>query len=130
MSNRKSVIYIDKLIPAGESITFRHVVEDNGTIEKLNLKFYIGQEKDLQVVPRIVRVSREIEYLVTFNDDGNQYLSGDDDKMDLDIVVPCGINDVIEIKATNVDTTYDYHITCTITIDYFAGQNRVISGVV
>lgn len=130
MSNKKEVIYFDKVIPAGQTLEFTSKVKDDGTIEKLTVKFYIGQEKGLRVIPTVIHNNNQPEALITYPTGTEQYLSGDDDYFDFPIVVPVALNDVIKLKAINTDSTYDYHLTAAITIDYYAGQNRVIAGVV
>lgn len=130
MSSKKEVIYIDKKILANTAVIFEEIIKEDCTIEGLKIKFYIGQEKALQVYPKVFHGRADVEDLVTFNVDGEQYLSGDDDSFDFPIVIPCKVNDVIQIKAVNTDLVFDYHLTMALHMDYYGGQNRVIMGVV
>lgn len=130
MSNKKEVIFFNKKIPKNTSVDFQEIIKDDGTIEKINVRFYVGQEKGLHIIPSVLHFRSSSEQLITYPENTDSFLSGDDDSFDFPVIVPVAINDVLKIRAINTDLVFDYTMTVAVTVDYYAGQNRVITGVI
>lgn len=127
--NKKEVITFRKKILALESLTFSERVKDNGTIEKVSLRFYSGQEMQLRILPFIKHTGNKVEYLTT-SPIGDGFLYGDDDSFILDVVVPVFYDDEIIVKVENLSTTFNYDMVVDFTIDYYRGTDRIVGGVI
>ena len=117
------------MIPAGATVTLTERVKGPGTVEGLRTRFYLGQEQALQVRPYVKHKGSKIEHLVTYNDGGQEYLSGEDDTDIIPCVINCDYDDEIVVKVTNTSSTYSYTLNLLVTIDYYGGGDRVIGGV-
>lgn len=126
-SNRKEVISFRKRITAGQTVGFSERVKAAGTVEGVKVKFYVGQEKSLQVYPYIEHKGRKYESLITYPEGTDNYLSGDDEDNTYDVVVPVDNDDYVKVNVTNT-SAYDYDLSCDISIDYYGGKNRIVGG--
>jgi hypothetical protein len=66
MADKKEVISFRSTIPAGETLDFTERVKADGTIEKLTVRFYQGQQKALEVVPRVIHKGEKIEDMLSY----------------------------------------------------------------
>lgn len=131
--NKKEVIVFRKNVPPNSKGRIMERVKDNGTIEKLMLRFYMGQELKLGVWPYIKHNGNKIESMVTIAGDetrDNLYLTGDDDQLVFDVVIPVYYDDEIIVEYENTSSEYEYNLVCDITIDYYLGTDRIVGGVI
>jgi hypothetical protein len=129
MEDKKESISFRKQIPASASDIVTERIKAPGTIERVKVKFYQGQQLALQVRPTVEHKGKQIEDLITYAQGTNKNLSGDNDYFEFDVVVSVDYDDEIKIFVTNTDATNNYDLTVDIEIDYFGGKNRVIGGV-
>lgn len=129
-TNTKEVIQFKRRIAAGETVILSERVKAPGTIEGLRVRFYPGQELALRVKPYVQHKGQKIEQFITYVEGGDDYLSGDDDREEYGVVMSVDYDDEIKIKVVNTSTTYAYTLNVAVTIDYYAGQDRVIGGVI
>jgi len=115
-----------KILTVGQETTMKEFIKDDGTIEGLRVRFNQGQQGSLLVRPYIEVKGGSIIDLVTYQQDSDQYLSGDDDKFEFDISLPVGRNDQICVYAKNNSATYGRTVVVDIIVDYYGGQNRVV----
>lgn len=126
----KEVISFRKVIPPNTVNEFmQERVKAPGTVEGVYVRFYPGQQKSLQIIPMVEHKGRMPESLITYASSGETYLSGDDDRLDIPVVVSVDTNDYIKVQYSNVDPTYSYTLVVDVVVDYYAGQDRVIGGV-
>lgn len=128
LNNKKEVISFRKTVAGGTSMVLKERIKDPGTVEGLRVRFYPGQEKALQVFPFVEHKGQRIESLITYAEETDRFLSGDDDYMEYAVVVPVDYDDYIKIDVKNA-SPYDYDVAVDVFVDYFGGQNRVIGGV-
>ena len=127
--NKKEIVAFRKTIPAGEREKIEERIKGDGTVENLNIKFYIGQELYLKVMPYIRHIGNKIQYMVTVAGEDNNWLTGDDDDFNFNICIPVSNDDILVVEYDNT-SSYDYNLVVNIAIDYYGGKNRVIDGVV
>lgn len=126
----KEVISFRKVIPPNTFNQFmQEKIKGPGTIEGVYVRFYPGQQMALHVEPVIEHKGALIEPLVTYAASGDSFLSGDDDKLDFPVVVSVEHYDLIKIKYSNTDPTFAYNLCVDVVVDYYAGRNRVVGGV-
>jgi uncharacterized membrane protein len=127
-NSKKETVAFIKIIPAGTSAKLLERVKGEGTVEKLTVRFYPGQQKSLQVRAIIIHKGNKIEDLITYPEGGDSYLSGDDDSLVFNIVIPVENDDEIAISVKNIDASNDYTLMAFLEIDYYGGKNRVVGG--
>lgn len=130
--NKKEVMVFRKLVPPNSKGKITERIKDNGTIEKLMIKFYIGQELHLRVWPYIRHNGNKIESLVTIAGDDvrdDMFLTGDDDTFIFDVVAPVYYDDELVVEFENI-SDYEYNLVVDITVDYYLGTDRIVGGVI
>jgi hypothetical protein len=128
--DKKEVVSFRKSIPANTTMAFTERVKGPGTIEGLNVKFYQGQQMSLHMNPSVVHKGEKRESLLTFAGSTDAFLSGDNDTFNYPCTISVDNDDYINISVTNTDATYAYNLSVDVIIDYYAGNNRVIGGVI
>lgn len=128
MENKKEVISFRKKILAGEKGILSERIKADGTVETIRVRFYIGQELYLKVMPYIRHRGNKVEYPITVVG-GDYWLTGDDDNFVFDVVIPVNNDDEFVVEFENT-SSYDYNLAVDVTIDYYAGQNRIVGGVI
>lgn len=129
--NKKEVITFRKPIQPNEKIEFIERIKADGVIESIKIRFYMGQELQLKVLPYIKHRGNKIEYMTTNPiNNGDYSLAGDDDYFMFDVAVPVRYDDELLVKVENLSNEYIYNLSCDITIDYLGGTDRIIGGVV
>lgn len=130
MNNRdkKEYMVFRKTIPANTTIpiVFKERIKGDGTVESLDVRFYIGQQKMLQVNPYIEHKNEMIESLVQFQDDCDQFLAGDDDRFSFNPIIPVENNEQVCVSVINNDPVNDYTLMVTVGVDYYGGTRRVV----
>lgn len=125
-TNRIEPISFVAVIPPLQTRKFAERVKADGTVEKLKVRFFAGQEKSLQVRPYILHKGRKIEDLVTYPEGTNEYLCGDDDYLEFDLSIPVENDDEIVIAVSNMDIDDPYTLNVSVMIDYYGGKMRVV----
>ncbi|WP_353853165.1 hypothetical protein [Dehalobacter restrictus] len=116
-------------LAAGEEVTLTERIKSDGTIESMRARFYAGQENCLQIRPCVLQKGRKsLIDLLTYPEGTVNYISGEDDTFEYPVVLSVQNDDEIKLYCKNVGD-YEYTIVIDIVIDYFAGENRVIGGV-
>jgi hypothetical protein len=126
--NTKEVISFRKLIPFGTTDVLTERIKGPGTIEGFRVRFYPGQQLALKVWVVIEHKGGLTESLVTFAETSDEFLSGDDDRLEFDVVASVENDDFLKIKVQNTDIDNDYNLALDVTIDYYGGTQRVIGG--
>jgi hypothetical protein len=128
--NKKETILFNKVIPANTQGKISERIKMEGTVERVEVRFYRGQQKALQIIPVVLHKGQKSEPLITFPEGTDGYLAGDDDNFKFDIVIPIENDDEVVIYYKNTDLTYDYTLMVHVSIDYYGGKNRVVGGVI
>jgi hypothetical protein len=121
----KESIVIRRSVAAGESGTVRERLKADGTVEEIRVRFYPGQEGDLQVMPYILHKGERREDLLTFPAGSDRFLSGDDDYVVFPLSVSFEYDDNLQIDFKNI-ATFPYTLSVDVIVDYLGGQNRVV----
>jgi hypothetical protein len=126
--DKKEVITFRKEIPPsnGTPGKIKERIKGDGTIEEMTVRFYQGQQKALRVYPYIDRGEKRPESILTFPDDGDQHLCGDDDNFKFPVVVSVENDEFIVIQYENTDSTNTMSLVVDVVIDYYGGKRRVI----
>lgn len=128
--NSKEIIAFRKRVPANTSGKLTERIKANGTIDKITVRFYIGQELHLKVMPYIRHIGNKIHYPITLGGGGGDYwLIGDDDTFNFDVSIPVYNDDEVVVEFEN-ESDYEYNLVCDFVIDYLGGTDRVVGGVI
>lgn len=127
--SKKEVIPFKKKIPPNTTDVLHERVKAAGTIEGVRIRFYAGQEGDLQVNPYVERKGGAMDQLFSYVATGDSYLSGEDDYFEYPVAVAVDNDEFVKVRVKNVDTQYTYTLSCDVIVDYYGGKNRVIAGV-
>ncbi|WP_115863374.1 hypothetical protein [Halorussus litoreus] len=93
-------------------------MEQDGTIEQIWARNYIGHDFDLRYQFLVKHDGNErslIDHL------GKEFLTGDDDTHDPDLREEVQEGDEIIIRVENTETEYLYHANAAVSVDYEAG---------
>jgi len=117
-----------RVIAPDEVITLRERIKGDGTIEQMKVRFFQGQQKSLLVRPYVRHKGNKIEDLITYPEGTNQFLSGENDYLEFDLVVPVENDDELCIWVSNVDADHldPYTLHVSVMVDYFGGTSRVV----
>lgn len=126
MNEKKEVICIRKSIPSNTSLVIKERIKGDGTVEGIRLKFYVGQEKKLRVMPKILQTGDVLFDLATYPEGTDRFLSGDDDLVEIPCIISVGYDDELQIHVENTDAANSYSLVCDVFIDYFGGKSRLL----
>lgn len=103
-------------VGADSTESFEHEIREESTIERLVVRIYPGAELDLRVRPyRKVAEDGPREPLITY--EGKQYIDGDDDKWQFDLVEEAEPGDYVGVEVENVNTQYGYDFAAHVSLD-------------
>ena len=123
--DRKEVISFRKIISGESELDISERVKDYGTVENIKIKFYQGQQLALQIRPIILKAHGTPVDLISYAEETDEFLSGDDDYFIYDINIPVSIDNQIILKCKNL-ASFDVNVVVDVTIDYLAGTKRVV----
>lgn len=124
-------IPLRKKIEAGaKGVTITERIKALGTLQGIRFIFAPGQEGDLHIRPFILRKGGFLETILTFPEEGLNYLNGDDIVLEYPVITPVENDENIVIYADNMDDENDYTLQVDVFIDYYGGHSRVIGGVI
>ena len=72
------------------------------TVESLAVRFYLGAQNELLLVPELRSPTGTRIPLVHYSPDGNQFLSGDDDHFHFDIILPAWRGWLLHLDYVNI----------------------------
>jgi len=124
--NKKETIMFQQDVPPNTSVVLKERIKGAGTIEKVKVRFYSGQEFALQVEPYIMKKGDMKTSLITYNGDVN-YLKGEDDNFSFSPVLQVFNDDELHVSATNTDLVNTYSISVMVEVDFYGNENRVVS---
>lgn len=125
--NRRGMgtILFDQSIPGGtNNLILEMPVHRPGTITKMTIRFYPGQQKTLQVRPFVQRPPDGVEELAQYTGT-RKYFSGDNDIFEIKMDFPIDAEYKISLDISNVSSpaqTYDVYVI--FEIDYYDGKGR------
>jgi hypothetical protein len=125
-TNSKETISFRQTVAAATTITLKERIKAPCTIESVRVRFYRGQQLALQVIPYILHKGNRRENVITFAEGARPYLSGDDDYFIYDVVFTADYDDYIYVQAINTDATNAYDVIVDVSVDYYAGMDRVL----
>lgn len=127
--NKKEVALFRKKLAPLEKIELVERVKDNGTLENVKMRFYMGQEMNLKITVYVKHTGNKTEQIFT-SPTNDYYVGGDDDTFIFDVIVPVYYDDEIIVKAINESNLYSYDMVVDVDIDYYQGTDRVVGGVI
>lgn len=106
--------------------TDEYEVAQDSTIEHAEVRFYPGQQLDLEIEIEVITPEGNSKYVIDPAGE-KPYLSGDDDFFKFNISVPVETGDKIRITARNQDTNgNDYDYIVNLELDRIGGIERVM----
>ena len=116
---KTEVIAFRKVIPKGSEVRLHERIKSDGYIERFMIRFYAGQERELQVQPYVLHKGARTEHFITYQGDSEPYLSGEDDRYEYPLSINVEYDDEVYVYCKNTSDTYDYTLNCEILIQYF-----------
>lgn len=103
-------------VSAGSTSSLEHEVREPSTIERLIIRIYPGAELDLRVKP-YVEIAGDGPKVPLLTYEGKEYVDGDDDKWEFDLVESVDPGDKVGVEVTNVNSNYAYDYAAHISLD-------------
>lgn len=116
---KKEIIAIRKDIEPGQKLEFKERLKDNGALVSVTVRFYPGVENDLKVEPFILHKGNRREDILTYVENSNAYISGDDDIFNFPVYVEFKYDDEFVIEAENIGA-FPYTLVVDALIEYVA----------
>lgn len=123
---KRAVVSLFDDVPGGGSVEQRHTIPQDGTIERVRLRNYIGHEFDLRY--KVLVESKDGRERSVFTHLGKRFITGDDDPHDLDVREEVEQGEHLIIRAENDDPDHLYHANAKVSLDYEKGIMGLISG--
>jgi len=123
MSTLRSIRFAESVDPES-AVTLTKQVEEDATVEQVDVRIYRGAELSLRVSPFVKRDSRRFD-LIEFR--GKDYVDGDGDFWEFSVSESVQKEDVIGVKVENVTTDYTYNFACNLQVDREGGTERPAS---
>ncbi|WP_158055968.1 hypothetical protein [Halorussus halophilus] len=128
---RQEIVNLFEDVPAydPESDDDAHIVEEtreikqDGTIENVWLRNYIGHDFDLRYQ---VLIKHDKDERSLFHHLGKEFITGEDDTRNIELREEVQKGDELIVRAENVETDYLYHANASVTIDYQRGLMGLI----
>lgn len=134
MTTSKRPIRFRSTVDPGESNVLTTTVEEDATIEHLNIRFWRGPELALQVIPRRIPDNGNGRPQDLVDVIGEDYIDGDNDHWDYPLAEPVEEGDVLEVEVVNTaepdpgaDLTFDSVVE--MDLDRKGGLSRPFEGV-
>jgi hypothetical protein len=122
---KTEVIAFRQNINPSTSQTIIERVKANGRVAEIRVRFYPGQERELQIRPFVSLLNRLTEDVLTYPAGTEGYLSGDDDYLIFPVSVELRTDDNICVWANNVNATYVYTCVVDVVVQYYDDGNAV-----
>jgi hypothetical protein len=116
---KTEVIAFRQNIAPSSSQTIQERVKANGRVAEIRVRFYPGQERDLQVRPFVTLLNRLQEDVLTYPGGTEPYLSGDDDYLIFPVSVDLQTDDFISVWVNNVSVNYTYTLVVDVVVQYY-----------
>ena len=124
--NRKEITSFRKSIPAESGVLqFKERIKAEGTIEKVSVRFYQGQQLKLKVQPFLLKHGGQPVKLIDYADGTDAFLSGDDDYFQYPVGIQTEYDDYILIIAENT-ALFECNMVVDVVVDYVGGKRRVV----
>jgi hypothetical protein len=120
---KREVIAIRQNMAPGQVAEIVERVKYDGNIERINVRFYAGQENELTVLPYVRHKGKKNETFFTFPEGTDPYLSGEDDHLEYPLSIDVEYDDEIVVRAENKSggvNAYDYTLVVDIVISYYS----------
>lgn len=117
---KKEVIAIRRNVAPLEKVLVKERVKYNGNIERVEVRFYAGQENELTILPYVRHKGGKIETFFTFPEGTDPFLSGEDDQLSFPTTIEIELDDEIHVSAINKSSVYDYTMVVDIIVTYYS----------
>jgi hypothetical protein len=126
---KSEVMSFRKDIQPNTSLTFLERIKAKGEISEVRIRFYAGQERQLQVRPFVQMLNQQTEDMFTFagstnannlpNNPTEPFLSGDDDYFVFPVNLDVVADDNIAVWVNNMDLNYTYTLVVDVVLSYY-----------
>lgn len=101
---KKEVVVFRKDVSGGETIILDERIKSNGRIVEVRVRFYDGSEGSFHVRPYVLHKGSLQENVVSYPDQGEQFISGNDDYFNFPVSVDVENDDQLKVWAENTST--------------------------
>lgn len=122
--DQKSGLSFAKQVPAATTETLEQKVQEDATVEHVQVRIYPGAELTTRVYPEIVLDGSDPVPLIEYPEDGKQYIDGDDDTWSFDVSEPVQEDDLIRVRVENNDGSNAHNVRVNIETDELGGIDR------
>ena len=109
-------ISLGRLVGAASTEVDEYEFLFHGALQgKLSIRIYVGPELDLRIYPVIVRAGGAVENVIHYMGE-KDYLDGEDDRFQWDILMVVRPGDILRVTAVNANAAYayDYRLNCSV----------------
>jgi hypothetical protein len=117
---KREVISMRRNVSPLEKFEIAERVKYNGSIERIKVRFYAGQENELQVRPYVRHKGQKNETFFTYPEGTDPYLSGEDDVLDFPLAIEIEYDDEIIVYVENQSDFYNYTLVVDIVVTYYS----------
>jgi hypothetical protein len=128
---KREVIAIRRNMLPGEVTEIVERVKYDGNIERINVRFYAGQENELTVLPYVRHKGNKTETFFTFPEGTEPVLSGEDDRLEFPLSIEVEYDDEIVVRAENKSAgvnAYEYTLVVDIIVTYYSEPSATTGG--
>lgn len=121
--HRREPIILQMQIPPASAGELDYEFRQHCTIERLYLRFYEGQQRQLRVRPMIWTPKEVLERLFEIDTLGlaDDFLAGNNDVLDLWLVRPVRAYSHLRLEYENIDPAEPYTLYALLELDYRGG---------
>lgn len=116
---KQEVVAFRANVNPSTSQVFTERIKDGGRVTEVRVRFYPGQERDLQVRPYLQLLNRQTEDLLTYPAGTDGFLSGDNDYLTFPVSLEVVMDDMIAVWVNNVNATYTYTVVVDVVVQYY-----------
>lgn len=127
--NRKETVSFRKNIEPGVREVLKERVKAPGTVEEIRIRYYAGEQLTLKIRPCVEKKGSQLVDLITYAGNTDAFITGDDEPLPFKVVFPVYNDDELVVIVENIGSVAS-RLSIDIEVDYYAGDKRVVGGVV
>lgn len=117
MQVKEIPVLFSATVAAGAHTIYKAEITGNGQVKHFRARFAVGENGTLQLRPYVINNGNITINLCDFAENGNNYISGDDENFDFDCYVPVETHAVLCLEVNNTGA-YASRLDCAIVVQY------------
>jgi hypothetical protein len=120
---KTEVLSFRKDILPNSNVLLKERIKDTGRVTEIRVRFYPGQERQLQVKPYGLLTGNRAEDVLTYVGGTETYLTGDNDYFVFPVSLELNMDDEFAVSAVNLSSSYTYTLVCDVVVQYYGGDD-------